>query len=421
MKKLVTAGAAIAVLAAGAGLVGNSDSFAQRSQASPVVKTNRLNPSEVRGLSYLISQQMADGGWSEGEESQYMRSHKHINKKEVANVADTSMAALAVLRCGNYPNKGEYASNLTRAAQFVCQAIESSDDQSLYVTDVRGTRLQAKLGPYIDTFLAAQFLSEIKGHMPGARLNERVELALNKVIDKIEDHQGKDGRWASTGWAPVHSQVIATRALNRASQVGIHVGDLALQRAESYAKKQYIGGKGGFDSDGSAGVPLYAAGAAISSLQESINTNEQRAGELEKILKSASASKEAKINAQSELKRFDEAKEVQKQAVASVTGKFTDDNFVKGFGCNGGEEFLSYLNISETLLVSDRSDFTKWNGRIMANLNHVQQDDGSWMGRHCITSRTFCTAAALMVLTVDRSPQAQELALKDGSKEKASL
>jgi hypothetical protein len=29
----------------------------------------------------------------------------------------------------------------------------------------------------------------------------------------------------------------------------------------------------------------------------------------------------------------------------------------------------------------------------------VQNSDGSWTGHHCITSRTFCTAAAILVLT----------------------
>ena len=41
---------------------------------------------------------------------------------------------------------------------------------------------------------------------------------------------------------------------------------------------------------------------------------------------------------------------------------------------------------------------------LTANLNRVQNADGSWSGHHCITGRTFCTAAALLVLTVDRAP-----------------
>jgi hypothetical protein len=39
-----------------------------------------------------------------------------------------------------------------------------------------------------------------------------------------------------------------------------------------------------------------------------------------------------------------------------------------------------------------------------ANLNRVQNGDGSWSGHHCITGRTFCTSTALLVLMADRTP-----------------
>ena len=48
--------------------------------------------------------------------------------------------------------------------------------------------------------------------------------------------------------------------------------------------------------------------------------------------------------------------------------------------------------------------FRKWDRSMTQNLSQVQNGDGSWSGHHCITGRTFCTAAALMVLTVDRAP-----------------
>jgi hypothetical protein len=37
------------------------------------------------------------------------------------------------------------------------------------------------------------------------------------------------------------------------------------------------------------------------------------------------------------------------------------------------------------------------------NLNNIQNEDGSWTGHHCITGRTFCTSAALLVLMADRT------------------
>ena len=40
----------------------------------------------------------------------------------------------------------------------------------------------------------------------------------------------------------------------------------------------------------------------------------------------------------------------------------------------------------------------------------VQNEDGSWTGHHCITGRTFCTAAALLVMMGDRTPATQVIA-----------
>ena len=43
-----------------------------------------------------------------------------------------------------------------------------------------------------------------------------------------------------------------------------------------------------------------------------------------------------------------------------------------------------------------------------------QNGDGSWTGHHCITGRTFCTAAALLVLMADRAPVPVASQIKHG-------
>ncbi len=149
-------------------------------------------------------------------------------------------------------------------------------------------------------------------------------------------------------------------------------------------------------------VPLYAAGAALSELQESINTNNKSEISSREVLANKNSSQADREEAQSRLNRFQAAKDAQKQAVDAVVQKLSNDGFVRGFGCNGGEEFLSYLDISEALKANNSNEWQEWNRKISDNLYHVQNNDGSWMGQHCITSRTFCTAAALLVLTADR-------------------
>ena len=78
--------------------------------------------------------------------------------------------------------------------------------------------------------------------------------------------------------------------------------------------------------------------------------------------------------------------------------------FVGGFGNNGGEEYLSYMLVSESLAIKGGDKWAEWDSKVTALVNGVQNEDGSWTGHHCITGRTFCTAAALLVLMGDRTP-----------------
>jgi hypothetical protein len=99
---------------------------------------------------------------------------------------------------------------------------------------------------------------------------------------------------------------------------------------------------------------------------------------------------------------IEETRKVNEQAMQATVKRLSDDGFVSGFGNNGGEEFLSYMNISESLVTKGGKDWEKWDREISANLNRVQNADGSWSGHHCITGRTFVTSTALLVLTADR-------------------
>ena len=60
---------------------------------------------------------------------------------------------LALFRAGNTPTSGEYKDAVAKELKFILTKVEKADKDSLYVTDVRGTQLQSKIGPYVDTFL----------------------------------------------------------------------------------------------------------------------------------------------------------------------------------------------------------------------------------------------------------------------------
>ena len=105
--------------------------------------------------------------------------------RDVSNVADTAMAVLALHRAGSTPSKGPHAQAVARGVAFVCESVEAADDDSLWVTDVRGTRLQGKIGQYVDTFVAALMLAEVTQQMPDDAGNARVAKALDKVVLKF--------------------------------------------------------------------------------------------------------------------------------------------------------------------------------------------------------------------------------------------
>ena len=154
---------------------------------------------------------------------------------------------------------------------------------------------------------------------------------------------------------------------------------------------------------GAAGVELYAIGANLGAAQDALNTKRLEADRFRGILKNPTSLPAAIKDAREQLQVYADSEASQERALSVVTSKFQDQRFVAGFGCNGGEEFLSYLQISETLLANKSKEFADWDKRITENINRVQTADGSWIGQHCITSRTFCTAAAVMVLTADRT------------------
>jgi hypothetical protein len=158
-----------------------------------------------------------------------------------------------------------------------------------------------------------------------------------------------------------------------------------------------------FSKADSAGVELYSAATTLSNVTQSHTTNGAQVAEL-KLQAQSAPTAAARDAAAQKLARFDAVAKDQAEIEKAVIAKLDDKQFMAGFGSNGGEEFLSYLNIGESLVVKGGDNWKSWDKSIAENLNRVQNADGSWSGHHCITGRTFCTSAALLVLTVDRAP-----------------
>src|SRR2546427_100991 len=136
----------------------------------------------------MITGQNSDGSWGAEVHSQS------------PDVATTSIAGIALLRMGHTGSRGEFQANTRRAVEYVMGAVERAPADQIAVQDP-GTLPQRKLGRNIDTYVAAQFLSEALPTLPSG-LRGRAEAALANCVRRIERAQTADGSFAKDGWAP---------------------------------------------------------------------------------------------------------------------------------------------------------------------------------------------------------------------------
>jgi hypothetical protein len=329
-------------------------------------KAESNSPNVDKAVHWLVSVQGNDGGWGQdGGETSYVRAGEHLetNGNDVAN---TAVATLALVHAGNTPVKGEYKSNVRRGVDFILRSVEDSPKEGLAVTKVSGTQIQRKLGPFIDTFLTSTVLSELDGNMGDPQANQRVRRALQKCVAKIEENQQKDGSWnAGGGWAPILGTSLASRSLDTARKKGVSVTPAAMDKVEAYTLKA----QSESNSAAAAGVPLYQSAQALEQLSRSDGDRAKNA-----------------------------------PAIGAITRELSNARFVNGFGSMGGEEFFSYLNISDSLHRAGGEPWNKWNNQIKSQLVRLQNEDGTWAGHHCITGRVAVTSAAVMTLLAEKDP-----------------
>jgi hypothetical protein len=371
-----------------------------------------LSPVTKKGIAWLIKTQREDGGWGQGGGWRVNTAGQGgrvegENVSDPSDIANTAIVLQCLLRSGVELKTGEHSTVASRAADFLIKEISKADDDTLFVTSVRDTQIQSKIGKYVDTFLAAQILSDLNDKMPTPESEKKRSELLDRVVAKIQKHQKDNGAFdGNNGWAATLSQGLCSRALNSAWGVGAKVDIEAL-------KKDHKQNAEGLDRDtgkvapgavGDAGVAIYRYASKLGGMTQFSDNNSGRRIELEKAVAAPNATAKAKASGKKELddiKRADEDKEVLLNQVAA---QVKDARFVAGFGNNGGEEFLSFINIGEALHAKGGDDWVAWEKQMGESIAKAQNEDGSWAGNHCITGRTFCTATALMVLMSDRAP-----------------
>jgi hypothetical protein len=339
--------------------------------------SSKISSAVDKGARWLVSVQSTDGGWGQdGGETSYIRTGQRVetNGNDVAN---TAVAALALLQAGK-----QYQPNVERALTFILQKVEASPVDGLAITNLEGTQIQRKLGPYIDTFLTSMLLAQVDGTLSKPALNARVRKALEKSIAKIQKNQKSDGSWnLAGGWAPVLGTSMASRSLYEAQRKGVAVDAVAMEKASEYSVRAFSASVGT-----GRGAGVGAGGAAPAARPEAAGIG---------LYQSAQALEQ--------LSRTDGDRKQNASQIATIVNQLKDERFVEGFGSIGGEEFFSYLNVSDGLKRSGGTAWKDWHAQITQKILNLQNNDGTWAGHHCITGRVAVTSAAMLNLTVDRA------------------
>ena len=352
-------------------------------------------------LVWMAKAQGNDGGWGAGSYYNQEVMDPHAVKSDPATTAIVSMS---LLRCKNTPTRGKYSANLNKATNFLILAVENAPEKADNITTQEGTQPQIKLGSNIDVILTSQYLTNLLAEIDNNPvLKTRVKNCIDKCVRKIQHAQQTDGSFKGSGWAGVLQSSLANNALETAESQGAAVDKKALEKSRNFQKGNYNTSTGSVKTDMGAGVVLYSVSSASRASAKEAKDAKYKIEEGKKhgLLKEGDSVTIA--NLEKVGYSYDQAtkSETAYQVNQAAKNRAQQNDVMEGFGSNGGEEFLSYLQTGEGMIVSKDNDWKKWYDNISGRLLKIQNTDGSWNGHHCITSPVFCTATCLLVLSVN--------------------
>ncbi len=270
------------------------------------------------------------------------------------DIGCSAMTGLALLANGSTPSQGPHKLHLRRIVNYLIGCVDAMPKGN--ITSKSGTQLQNKIGRQAHTFFALLFLSQVAGEV---NVHNRVGAACAKLADTVVKAQSPRGDWGQESWAPTLGTVMGWTSLRSAHFAGFKVGGSPEKTAEHLMKQ--------------------------------MNSNlVRREHWMHTLYKNATG-----IRVLYAMGKENEA--VSEEAFKNVIRLVKTDN--TAFNQAGGEEFLAFHLITETMLQKEDDDWKTWFPIVRDKMISVQNKDGSWTGHHCITSRTFCTAAAVLVLS----------------------
>ncbi len=168
-----------------------------------------------RGLNWLARSQNADGSFGG-------------DRQLSGNVAVCALAGLAFLCEGSTPDRGPYATEITRCTDFILR--HQSDSGLINNPDFSSN------GPMYGHGFAMLLLAEVQGMSPRYQLRSNLERAVALLVDTQND----EGGWR---YQPVKSEadvsvtVCQMMALRAAKNAGIYVPAETVDRCLDYVKR----------------------------------------------------------------------------------------------------------------------------------------------------------------------------------------
>jgi hypothetical protein len=196
---------------------------------------------------------------------------------------------------------------------------------------------------------------------------------------------------------------LADHALESAKDAGVTVDSEVMKKSKTYQNSN-------FDMATKSAVTGKAAGVVLYSLSSTTRSSAKEARKAKEIIEKGK--KEGKLRQEEQLNEASLVKAGVSPAEAKqlVTANAINENaknqsvredVMEGFGSNGGEELISYLMTGESIIMQgNANEWKNWYQNMSKKIISIQKNDGSWQGHHCITSPVFCTAAAVLILSI---------------------
>ena len=274
-----------------------------------------------------------------------------------SEAACTSVVGIAFLSQGNTPTEGTYSRQQKKIEKFLLRAANRLRDTGQLQT-VRSV-IEGDLGPYAPAFFTTLYLSQVMGESKHVKPTKS---AVQFLANYISTGQLEDGSWGTdNAWAPLLATACGWLSLRAANFAGVKVHGSSEAAGKFLIRRMpRLGTNWG---SGSWYHRLYGTASGLRVLYSLEKENEEKArtalGDIMKLVESSN----------------------------------------KAFGGAGGEEYLTFHLMTEMLMQEGGERWQTWYETVRDKLLEVQNKDGSWTGHHCITSRTFSTACAMMTLT----------------------